>query len=54
MNSTGHLVASVVKSAIRILACVWCLFGGSVAALCAGLAVAELLGILEELVDDRK
>ena len=64
MNSIGHLAVSVAKSVLRIGACVWCLcasgggaaaaFSSAVMPLAVGFLLAEMLGILEELVDDRK
>lgn len=54
MNSIGHLLISVAKSGIRIAACVVSLMHGSVWVLAAGFLAAEILGIAEELVDERK
>ena len=53
MNSFGHLVVSLVKSILRIFACVWCIYNGSVMPLAIGFLAAEVLGILEELLDKR-
>lgn len=53
MNSIGHLVISIAKSALRLGACVWCICSRSVVCLALGFLVAEILGILEELVDKR-
>lgn len=55
MNSKGHLTISILKSAVRIIS-------GSIAMaygnttfiiLGGGLVIAEILGIIEELVDKR-
>lgn len=53
MNSKGHLVVSLIKSIVRIGSCL-------VAIACHrfdfglwGIACAEILGIVEELVDKR-
>ena len=54
MNSIGHLVISIVKSVLRMGACVWCFCSGMVVPLAVGFFLAELLGIAEELVDKRK
>ena len=54
MNSIGHLTISVLKSSIRILACIWCIQYGGVAELAIGFLAAEVLGIVEEMVDKRK
>lgn len=48
-TSRGHFWVSIVKSMIRIAAC-FALFLGDYAIAAVGLAVAELLGIGEELV----
>lgn len=54
MNSFGHLVVSIVKSLLRIVACGWCISSGTVMPLAIGFLAAEALGILEELVDKRE
>ena len=48
-TSRGHFWVSIVKSLIRIAAC-FALFLGNYTVAAVGLAVAELLGIGEELV----
>lgn len=53
MNSKGHLYVSSAKSALRILSCIVSICKKSVKVLAIGLLAAELLGILEELVDNR-
>jgi len=53
MNSMGHLVLSAIKSAFRIVACIVCLWQKDVHYLAAGFLMAELLGVAEELVDNR-
>jgi len=53
MNSTGHLLISIAKSFLRISSCVWCIASGSIVVLAVGLLAAEILGIVEELVDKR-
>lgn len=53
MNSFGHLTVSIMKSLIRIGACAWCIRTGNVIPLAIGLLAAEVLGIVEELVDKR-
>lgn len=53
MNSTGHLVISIAKSALRIGSCIYCMATGLLWPLAAGFLVAEVLGVLEELVDKR-
>jgi hypothetical protein len=53
MNSLGHLIISATKSVIRLVSC-WISYSyNSVAPLAIGFAVAEILGILEEVVDKR-
>ena len=53
MNSKPHLFLSILKSTIRIATCIialsleqWTIFAG-------GMGIAEVLGVLEELGDDR-
>ena len=53
MNSFGHLIVSLVKSILRIFACVWCIYIGAVMPLAIGFLAAEVLGILEEVLDKR-
>lgn len=53
MNSLGHFLISLVKSILRIGACVWTVVSKDVAVLAIGFGIAELLGILEEVVDKR-
>ena len=53
MNSFGHLTVSIAKSALRIGACIWCICTGTVLPLAIGFLAAEVLGIVEELVDKR-
>lgn len=53
MNSIGHLVVSILKSIVRIGSCGWTLFTGAIIPMAVGLIVAEVLGIVEELVDKR-
>jgi len=54
MNSIGHLLISILKSAIRIGACIWCIAAKDIMPMAIGFLAAELLGIMEELVDKRK
>lgn len=53
MNSFGHLTVSIAKSSLRIGACIWCICTGTVLPLAIGFLAAEVLGIVEELVDER-
>jgi len=53
MNSTGHLIISVVKSAIRMASCVITIESKSIIPMAVGFLIAEILGILEEVVDKR-
>ncbi len=54
MNSLGHFLISLVKSLLRIGACVWTGLTGNIVVLAVGFGIAEILGILEEIVDKRK
>ena len=53
MGSKGRLTISVTKSLIRMACCISALMNSSVEILCIGLIVAEVLGVVEELVDKR-
>ena len=53
MNSKGHLFISVGKSAIRVIGGIVTLVNGSIIPLAVGIIVAEVGGVLEELVDER-
>ena len=53
MNSKGHLIISLAKSVIRIAGGVITLITGSVVPLAVSVTVAEIGGILEEIVDKR-
>jgi hypothetical protein len=54
MKDKGHFYISLIKSAIRILGCIICITQGSVVILAVGLLLAEILGIVEEVVDKRR
>lgn len=53
MNSLGHFLVSLGKSILRIGACVWTAITADVVILAVGFVLAEVLGIVEELVDKR-
>lgn len=53
MNSKGHLFISLGKSVIRVIGGVITLVNGSVIPLAIGIVLAEVGGVLEELVDKR-
>lgn len=53
MNSKGHLIISLAKSAIRVVGGIVALVTNSVVPLAIGIIVAEIGGVLEELVDKR-
>lgn len=53
MNSKGHLIISLVKSGIRVAGSIIALATDSVIPLAIGVMVAEIGGVLEELVDER-
>lgn len=53
MNSKGHLYISLGKSVIRIVGGIFTLVKKSVIPLAIGVIVAEIGGVLEELVDER-
>ena len=53
MNSKGHLIISLVKSFVRVVGGIITLVTNSVIPLAVGVMVAEIGGVLEELVDKR-
>ena len=53
MNSKGHLIISLAKSGIRVVGGIITLFTGSIIPLAIGIIVAEIGGVLEEIVDKR-
>lgn len=53
MNSKGHLIISLAKSAVRVVGGIATLIKKSVIPLAVGVIVAEIGGVLEELVDER-
>lgn len=53
MNSKGHLIISLAKSVIRVIGGIVALVKKSVVPLAIGIIVAEVGGVLEELVDKR-
>ena len=53
MNSKGHLFISLGKSAIRVIGGIVTLVNSSIIPLAVGIIVAEVGGVLEELVDER-
>ncbi len=53
MKDKGHFLTSVVKSVIRIATCVCAFTANNLFILCSGLLLAEILGIIEELLDRR-
>ena len=53
MNSKGHLIVSLVKSAIRVIGAIVTLTTDFVIPMSIGIIIAEIGGVLEELVDKR-
>lgn len=53
MNSKGHLIISLTKSAVRVIGGIVTLITGSIVPLATGIIIAEIGGVLEELVDKR-
>jgi len=47
--SKKHFYLSLVKSAVRLGGCLWAAYTGSVVALALFFAIAEFIGIWEEL-----
>jgi hypothetical protein len=52
MNTRGHLVISLIKSVIRMIACLIAVIGSLsiIWVLPVGFFIAEMLGVAEELV----
>ena len=53
MNSKGHLFISFAKSAVRIISGILTIVNCSIVPLAVGFIIAEMGGVLEELVDQR-
>lgn len=53
MNSKGHLYISLIKSGIRVVGGIITLITGSIIPLACGIILAEVGGVLEEVVDKR-
>ncbi len=53
MNSKGHLYISLTKSIIRVAGGVISLVSASIIPLAIGIIIAEIGGVLEEIVDKR-
>lgn len=53
MNSKGHLTISIIKFATRIVSCLLAVIFGNTNIALTGIVLAEVLGILEEIVDKR-
>lgn len=53
MNSKGHLIISLAKSAVRVIGGITALTTKSIIPLAIGVIVAEVGGVMEELVDKR-
>lgn len=53
MNCKGHLIISLTKSAIRVIGGIVTLITNSLVPVAIGVIVAEIGGVLEELVDKR-
>lgn len=53
MNSKGHLIISLAKSIIRVIGGIATLVVGSIIPLSIGIIIAEIGGVLEEIVDKR-
>lgn len=53
MNSKGHLIISLAKSTVRVAGGIVTLITKSIIPLTVGVIVAEIGGVMEELVDKR-
>lgn len=53
MNSKGHLYISLAKSGIRVIGGIVAIVRKSIIPLAVGIIIADVGGVLEELVDER-
>lgn len=53
MKDKGHFITSLFKSGLRMLGCIFSLITNTIYPLIALLFIAEILGILEEILDRR-
>jgi len=53
-SALKHYNVSMAKSVIRIISCILAAYTMNVVVLAVGMGIAELLGVLEEVVDRRK
>lgn len=53
MNSKGHFYTSLIKSGIRLAACILAVEFKDFTHLAIGFFIAELLGVFEEILDKR-
>ena len=53
MNSKGHLFISLANSTVRVVGGIITLISKSVVPVAVGIVIAEIGGVLEELVDER-
>lgn len=53
MNSKGHLIISLAKSAIRVIGGIVTLVTKSFVPVAIGIIIAEVGGVMEEFVDKR-
>lgn len=53
MNSKKHFYVSFAKSVVRGLGCILCVLCDQIYILPLALLVAEILGVVEEIVDER-
>lgn len=53
MKDKGHYYVSLIKSIVRIVSCICSYMAGDVFILALGFGGAEVLGIVEEVLDER-
>jgi hypothetical protein len=54
MNDKGHFITSLIKSAVRIISCIYLICTGKYKGFTIGFGLAEVLGIIEEVKDKRE
>lgn len=53
MKDKGHFYTSIAKSIVRITGCFVTLYAKDIAPMAVAFLFAEILGIVEEVLDDR-
>lgn len=54
MKDKSHFISSIIKSCLRIVSCIYLMYTWDFIWFACGLVMAELIGIGEELLDERE